>query len=76
MKRIFWKGSEDDKTFVSGDYILRAEQMDNKKFWWNVSFKGNEVASDALTGKFAGSISKAKYYAVYHKVRHEKTNKK
>ena len=71
-----WTGSEDDKTFVSGHYTLRAEQMDINKFWWSVSYKEDEIASDSLTGKFAKTMSKAQYYCVYHKVMHEKTNKK
>tara|TARA_R110002020_G_scaffold137147_1_gene305904 strand:- start:162 stop:380 length:219 start_codon:yes stop_codon:yes gene_type:complete len=70
-----WSGGDDDKSCIIGDYTLRAEQMDKDRFWWNVSFKGVEVYSDALTEKFAKTMSKAQYYCVYHKIMHEKTNK-
>lgn len=71
-----WEGSEDDKTLIIGNYTLRVEQMDTNRWWWSVSFLDEEVASDSMVEKFANTMSKAQYYAVYHKTIHEKTNKK
>jgi hypothetical protein len=65
-----WTGSEDDKTLVSGEYTLRVEQMDEKHFWWNVSYKGKEIYSDSLVNIFANTMSKAQFLAIHYKNTH------
>jgi hypothetical protein len=65
LPRPVWQGKRDDKTARVADYCLRAEMMDRGVWWWNVSYKGEDIGGSCWdtevpqTGKAAMAKAEA-----------------
>lgn len=66
-----WTGKKDDQTLIHGDYILRAEEMNESHVWWCVYYKGEQVYSESSTGKYAETMTRAKFFTIYYLTQHQ-----
>lgn len=65
MIEIKWRQTGDDENDLVaeyGDYMLRVERMDKKRFWWCLYFKKDQVISDDC-GVTGSSLSEGKKLA-------------
>jgi hypothetical protein len=60
---IPWICNEDEEDFFAsiGDYRFRVEQMGERQWWWNVTYKGDEIMTDL--NNFASSKTNAVHLA-------------
>ena len=60
LPEITWTGSNDDFTAICGDYILRVEQIGNRKWWYQAYLKERVLIADT---KFKRTETEAKQAA-------------